>query len=238
MRILPLSAALLVAPTATDPNPPTGIPRARPIGDVRPVAALTPAFQLVEHTGPSRVLAEKFIHKRFADAFGARIEAFMPRLFCMYNADVELCGALGLRSARHRLYLEHYLEQPIEATIAQDTGATVERSSIMEVGHLSGAFPGAMRTLIWLLADRLAREGYEWVAFTGTVELRNAFRRNGLDPIDVGAAKRERLPKEVRSAWGSYYDHAPRVFVGRVQDGVRSMQVLAGESDARSGSMA
>jgi Thermostable hemolysin len=189
----------------------------------KPVAATgAPAeFKLFEHAGADRGLAEQFISRRFHESFGARVEAFMPRLFGMYDRDGKLCGALGLRSARHRLFVEHYLDQPIEQVITRHTACAIERASIVEVGHLSGTFPGAMRTLIWLLSARLHREGFEWVAFTGTKALRNAFRRNGLFPIDIQLATAGRLPPEARAAWGSYYEHSPRVFVGRIEEGVR-----------------
>lgn len=187
-------------------------------------------FNLFELTGRDRVLAEQFISRRFAESFRARIEAFMPRLFAMHDANGDICGALGLRSARHRLFVEHYLDQPIEQAIARRTGARVERASIVEAGHLSGAFPGAMRTMIWLLTERLQRENFQWVVFTGTTALRNAFRRNGLFPLDIERAVADRLPPDARAAWGSYYDHCPRVFVGRIQDGVQRMMQAAAQA--------
>jgi hypothetical protein len=192
-------------------------------------------FELFEHVGADRALAEQFISQRFCESFGARVEAFMPRLYGMYDRDGKLRGALGLRSARHRLFVEHYLDQPIERAITRRTARAVDRASIIEVGHLSGTFPGAMRTLIWLLTDHLQREGFEWVAFTGTAGLRNAFRRNGLFPIDMQPATAGKLPPEARAAWGSYYEHSPHVFVGRIQEGVRQMLRSAANAPAQCG---
>ena len=187
-------------------------------------------FELFERTGANRAVAEQFIHRRFAESFGARVEAFMPRLLGMYDQNGKICGALGLRSANHRLFVEHYLDHPIEKAIALRAGVPVERSSIVEVGHLSGTFPGAMRTLIWLLIERLYHEGFHWVAFTGTTGLRNAFRRIGLFPLDIHVAAAESIPEDARAAWGNYYDHAPRVFVGRIEDGVHRLMHIAAHS--------
>jgi hypothetical protein len=210
-----------------------------PQAGAKPAAATgSPAdagFELFEHVGADRALAEQFISRRFCESFGARVEAFMPRLFGMYDRDGRLRGALGLRSARHRLFVEHYLDQPIERAIARRTAHAVDRASIVEVGHLSGTFPGAMRTLIWLLTERLHREGFEWVAFAGTMGLRNAFRRNGLFPIDMQPATAAKLPPEARAAWGSYYEHSPHVFVGRIQEGVRQMLRTAAHAPAQCG---
>jgi hypothetical protein len=55
------------------------------------------------------------------------------------------------------------------------------------------------------------------------MDLRNAFFRLGLCPIDIQAATADRLPADERAAWGSYYDHAPRVLIGNVLEGYRAM---------------
>ena len=182
-----------------------------------------PDFELVEHVGGERSSVETFISERFAECFGSRIEAFMPRLFSLRNREGDICGAFGLRSANRNLFLEQYLDTPIEKTIASHAGAKVERQTIVEVGHFSGTFPGSARAMIGLLTQHLHRDGIEWVVFTGTTELRNAFYRLGLCPIDVQAATADRLPAGERAAWGSYYEHGPRVLVGNVLEGYRAM---------------
>lgn len=194
-----------------------------------------PVFELFEHIGADRAVVEKFISQRFVESFGSRVEVFMPRLFSLRNQDGDICGAFGLRSANRKLFLEQYLDTPIDKTIAARTGGLVKRRSIVEVGHFSGAFPGAVRAMIALLTERLHREGFEWVVFTGTTPLRNAFSHLGLSPIDIQAATVERLPEEERAAWGSYYDHRPRVLVGNVQEGFRTMQRHASLSYSHSG---
>ncbi|MBT9539748.1 thermostable hemolysin [Thiobacillus sp.] len=185
--------------------------------------ASRPSFELVEHAGADRAAVESFISQRFAESFGSRIEGFMPRLFSVRNREGEICGAFGLRSASRNLFLEQYLDTPIEKTLAERVGVTVERRLIVEVGHFSGAVPGVVRAMIGLLTERLRREGYEWVVFTGTTSLRNAFCRLGLCPIDIQAATIDRLPVEERAAWGSYYAHGPRVLVGNIAEGYRAM---------------
>jgi hypothetical protein len=197
--------------------------------------ASDPAFRLVEHVGADRATAETFISQCFADNFGSRVEAFMPRLFSMRNRDGDICGAFGLRSANRNLFLEQYLDTPIEQTIALRVGSKIERRAIVEVGHFSGTFPGAVRAMIGLLTERLHQEGFEWVVFTGTTGLRNAFCRLGLCPLDIQAATADRLPAEARAAWGSYYDYAPRVLVGNIQEGYQAMRLPLASDRFRAG---
>jgi hypothetical protein len=182
--------------------------------------AVPAAVGLCEHTGAARAEAEAFIRERFARCFGARVDAFMPRLFSLRNEAGEICGAFGLRSAAHRLFLEQYLDAPIEREIAARFGHPVERRAVVEVGQFCGTYPGVVRAMIRLLTEHLHDEGYEWVAFTGTVSLRNAFSRMGLSPLDMRAADSARLPATTRSAWGSYYEHVPRVLVGQIAQAV------------------
>lgn len=198
-----------------------GASTARSPAAVLPIAP--PAFELFEHVGSERMSAEQFISRRFHESFASRVELFMPRLFTLRQQNGDICGAFGLRSANRKLFLEQYLDTPIDRVIAARTGRTIERRSIVEVGHFSGAFPGSARAMIELLTEQLHREGVEWVAFTGTSALRNSFSRLGLAPIDIQAATIDRLPENERAAWGSYYDNSPRVLVGNVGEGFRAM---------------
>jgi Thermostable hemolysin len=166
---------------------------------------------------------EQFISRCFERAYDSRIRAFMPRLFSLRDGDGDIVGAFGLRSASHRLYLEQYLEQPIEQSIRAPAGGHIDRKTIVEVGHFSGSAPGSVRAMIFRLTEYLHRQGIEWVAFTGTSTLRNAFHRMGLAPIDICAAAQDRLPPQERAAWGSYYDYAPHVLVGNVGQGYRTL---------------
>lgn len=190
-------------------------------------------FELREAYGAERARTEQFIAGRYKRDFGARIEAFMPRLFSLRAAapgghDAPIEGALGLRSAHGRLFVEQYLDVPIEQAIGAATGERVERSSIVEVGHFAGLRPGTMRAMILLLAERLYREGASWVAFAGTRALRNAFLRMNLEPIALCAAACDRLPEALRGAWGTYYRNDPWVYVGPVDDGVRELGARIG----------
>ena len=198
--------------------------------------AAAPEFELFEHVGAERSDVETFISQRFAASFGSRVEAFMPRLFSLRNREGDICGAFGLRSANQKLFLEQYLDTPVNRTIAACTGRQVERRSIVEVGHFSGRFPGVVRAMIGLLTERLHHEGFSWVVFTGTANLRNAFTRMGLSPIDNQAATVDRLPTEERAAWGQYYEHTPRVLFGNIQEGYQAMHRRASPDCLRSGS--
>ena len=56
--------------------------------------------------------------------------------------------------------------------------------------------------------------------FTATRELRNAFTRLGLAPLELSPADPARLP-DGGARWGSYYANEPVVVAGRIALAVR-----------------
>jgi hypothetical protein len=174
---------------------------------------------LAEQCREDRVAAERFISERFAATYGAQLTTFMPRLFSLRTAQGEMVGAFGLRPASQRLFLERYLDHPVEAVLGEALGMSVERQQIVEVGHFAGSGAGASRAMIIQLTARLHREGFRWVLFTGTAGLRNAFYRLGLDTIDIAPADPTRLDRREQLQWGSYYQHMPRVQFGDIAKG-------------------
>lgn len=188
------------------------------------LASHAPGGRLVENTGAARRPVEALIRQRFDEAYGARISGFMPRLFSLEEIGGLPLGACGLRDAGSTpLFLERYLDLPIEAAIAAQLGRPVARETIVEVGQFAGQGAGAFRSLIRHLAERLHRDGQHWVVFTGTTALRNAFARLGLPVRELGIADPARLTPEEREDWGSYYRHAPRVMFGDIRAGFAAL---------------
>jgi hypothetical protein len=182
-------------------------------------------FELQDATDrEERARAEHFIAERYQQAFDARVDAFMPRLLTLRLAGdrgARIRGAVGLRSAQSRLFVEQYLEVPIEQALFETTRERIDRASVVEVGHFSGVNPGTMRVLVVTLTARLQHEATSWVVFAGTRSLCNAFQRMGLRPLPLCPARPERLPASERGAWGRYYAHDPWVYAGRVALGAR-----------------
>ncbi|CAI8797978.1 Thermostable hemolysin [Pseudomonas sp. IT-P253] len=168
---------------------------------------------------PQRPVFETFIQQRFRKAHGADIRHFMPELFGMSNASGELCAVAGVRVAHSgELFLERYLDEPIDPLISAAAERPVDRSGIVEVGNLAACDTGSARMSIIAITYLLAMGGLEWVAFTGNIGLVNSFLRLGLKPVTLCAADPERLGDD-RHSWGSYYESKPWVHVGNIRAG-------------------
>ena len=168
---------------------------------------------------PRRAEAEAFIRHVFAQRYGARIGSLAPQLVLFEEAG-RVVAATGWRAAdKEPLFLENYLDRPIDETMAALSAHSVARERIVEVGHLAAEKPGSSLHVILTLARHFDRMGFEWVVFTATRELVGIFTRLGLpllalapaDPARLGAAAAE---------WGSYYDAGPVVVAGRIRLGV------------------
>ena len=172
-----------------------------------------------------RARVQRFISDCFQSEHGAHITHFMPRLFRLMTRRGELAAAFGIRGAAgERLFLETYLENPIEQELAIRLGYAPPRNKIVEVGNLAAALPGAVRWLIVALTVRLHQEGYEWVVFTGTQELRNGFHRLGLRPIILHDADITALDESEQAQWGSYYSNSPLVMAGNIGYGYNEIK--------------
>lgn len=164
-----------------------------------------------------RPIYERFVSRRFAEVYGADLYSFMPRLFGLHEADGRLIAVFGMReAAREALFLEQYLDAPVQSIAGAVGGHRIARERIVEIGNLAGATSGALRQLIPVLTRQLYRSGFHWVVFTGSARLVNGFTRLGLPLQVVANAPVDRLPADERTRWGSYYDHQPSVMLGDV----------------------
>lgn len=173
-----------------------------------------------------RAEAERFIRACFAHAYGADVRQFLPTLLELRAQDRELLAVLGIRPATAPLFLECYLDVPIEVAIAQHTAEVVKRANVVEVGNLAVAAPGGARWLIAALTAYLKGTGTQWAVFTAVPSLRNSFARMGIDLVTLGDADVQRLPAVDRARWGRYYDTRPLVVAARVQQAHDALQLF------------
>ena len=169
--------------------------------------------------GARREALEDFISQRFAEHYQARVRHFMPCLLGLHSADGQVQGAVGLRSAQRRpLFLERYLDEPIEQAVSRRSGVPISRGEIVEVGNLAAFGNASARLLIVALTDLLIAQGFRWVVFTGTSALLNSFQRLALDPLPLGLADPTRMGAELAD-WGSYYASRPQLMAGEILPG-------------------
>ncbi len=162
-----------------------------------------------------RLEAEHFIRDVFMRHHDAFVRAFAPNLLLL-EQDRRVIAAAGWRGADvEPLFLERYLDEPVERLMERLTGQAFARKQLVEVGHLASQKPGGSLRVILALARHLSRSGYEWVVFTATRELLAIFTKLGLPLLALAKADPERLGVQARD-WGNYYENHPVVVAGRI----------------------
>lgn len=174
-----------------------------------------------------RARVEQFIRAVYARRYGARLAEFAPLLVARTLGD-EIVAAAGYRPATEALFLEQYLDHPIEFYLGGQVA--VDRGCIAEVGHLSATRPGEGRRLMVQIAAHLATLGIDWVASTVTIELRRIMYRLGLGATCLAPARAERL-RSTATTWGRYYEHQPLVMAGHLPSALRRLQRAVPEGD-------
>lgn len=189
----------------------------RPIdhyGTTAPSACPVTRLELFGPGCAGRDALESEIRSRYADHFSACVEGFMPYLLRFTLAEGGERGVVGLRPASDgELYLESYLDSPIEECIAGLVSYPVARSAVVEIGQLAVEHRRVVVPLFRQLVPFLLQHGYRWVCFTATGPVRALLARAGLSGQQLGTASADRVADRA-DHWGSYYRHDPRVIVG------------------------
>ncbi len=200
----------------------------QPLTNDSVIPALMPemAIQIFSQGDIFRETVESFIYHSFQRAYGAEISHFMPQLMAMQRHD-RVEAALGVNVAQQNvpLFLECYLQQPVEQLLAEHLHRPISRSGIVEVGNLAAHPPGAARFLFIALNAYLLGAGIDWAVFTAVPRVINSFSKLGIPLQPLAEAHVDALP-EPRDNWGSYYQQQPKVVVGDVAQGARRIQKL------------
>ena len=197
---------------------------ALPVPGLMPVAPATLHFEVHGPLDPQRSEVESFIQAVYARRHGARVRQFAPTLVSLADGDERVAAAGYRRASNGPLFLEHYLDAPVEQLLAARRDDAPARSGIFEVGHLASSRAGEGRRLIMQLGTHLAAQGCEWVVGTLTDELRSLFLRLGIEPLALGVADPTRLgDAQAVADWGRYYEHRPMVLAGHLPQALRRL---------------
>jgi len=154
---------------------------------------------------------ERFIAERFRSAYGASVGHFCAHLLGMRDARGAWQAAAGYTpAASGALYLEHYLDRPVDIELA------VPRERIVEVGNLASAARGFGKRFLPALRRYLLDLDYRWVVFTATREVRGILQHLAFETRALAPASPERLPDH-GAGWGTYYAHDPSVMAGTIE---------------------
>lgn len=173
------------------------------------------------HDSPAGTL----ITRQYAAVYGA---AMQPCFACLASREVSgrAAAALGYRRANHeRLFLEAYLDRPIEQELGALLGRAINRSDIVEIGNLASENALAMIALWADAANDLGGDAEIAVAVL-TAPLRAMFRRLGVTLYEIAPADPEHLGGDAEQ-WGDYYRLDPILCAGFIAEGQQRLARIA-----------
>lgn len=138
----------------------------------------------------------------------------MPSLLVLADRPGVLEGVAGIRLAgAGALYLERYLDEPVEHRIERCTGERAGRTAIVELGNFACRDSRVAALFISLLPAYLLESGLSWIAFTATLSVRRILQGLGARTFDLGPAHGA-CAADGADDWGRYYTQQPRVLAG------------------------
>lgn len=191
--------------------------------------AVPDVYLLTPQACDQRGEVENFIREEFRASYGAELRHFLPFLLGIQRRG-EWVGAAGLRPALGTsLFLENYLDDPVEQRLSALCGEPVPRGRIMEIGNLAGTQPGISHFLFPLLTMIFAERDHQWAICTATQTVQNILSRLGYPFLRVGAANPRRLGEQALQ-WGSYYQQPTHVIAINVAAAGQAMANTEGMS--------
>ena len=179
----------------------------------RAPAPLTLSLGLDRSDSAGRQELEAFIAQKFERQHSAQIHHFLPYLLSLRDSD-NLGAVVGLRPAHEgELFLERYLDVPIEQAISQAFWTPVDSDRIVEIGNLAAATPSSAYMLFTILAGVLHQAGLRWVVCTATPQVKFMLDKIQFPSRTICTADAACL-KDDTSQWGDYYASRPQVIVG------------------------
>jgi hypothetical protein len=176
-------------------------------------------LQVLAPDHPERAALRRFISDKYLKDYGAELHHFAEYLIGLRRTGDPWSAGLGYTLAEaKKLFVEQYLDQPVEIAITTSLGIEVRRDQIVEVGNLAASSAGAARRVIIDTTTLLNRMNRSWVVFTATRSLLNSFLRLGISPVFLARADPARLADRGIS-WGSYYDTEPQVMIANIHLG-------------------
>jgi len=173
---------------------------------------MTTHLQILDPDHPQRAGLLGTLREVYGAAFDAQPGSLHDRLLSLRDDSGGTLGLIGASCAadHEKLFVEQYLDEPVERIWSRRLGRRVARAEIVEVGNLAARRTGFGPWLVTALAQHLCSQRRPFTVFAATASLRAFFEHLGVTLHDHGAADPARLDHDA-ACWGRYYESDPRV---------------------------
>lgn len=166
-------------------------------------------FEIIDLSHPYRKIVEDMIKGVYLREYNASVTTFADTLVALRGIDGAVLAAAGVRIGNN-FFSEIYLDQPIEACLAEYWSGPVSRNEVAEVTTLASLHPKAVSRLFVEIIHYMRDGGANWAFFTVTERLRMMLKRMGVTALDLGRADPARIAGNL-AQWGTYYVTNPTI---------------------------
>ncbi len=140
-----------------------------------------------------------------------------PEIVVMRESGV-ITAVAGIRAASaSTLFLEQYLDAPVERVVSLVRGKTIARSQIVELGSFTALDRARALALMNELPALLADRQFTYLVCTANRSIRLCLRIQGIHARVIASASEDLLMKQDEN-WGKYYQHDPLVLMGSIHE--------------------
>jgi len=192
---------------------------------LRPNKHLNTCVRLVQKSVSQRQIIEQFVQRQYKQHFDAEIHHFFPVLISVYQSSNDaLIGTVGIRYAdQDNLFSEQYLSEPVEHILRQQSGASVERSTVIELGHFALAHRRYLEPVVYAIAQFIGQLHVEWTVYTLSQPMVKAVNRIKIPTHFLGFARADKL-HDRDNRWGKYYHLKPAVYCSHTATAIDAIQ--------------
>ena len=158
--------------------------------------------------------------------FQCELRHFYPSYLCLERSGV-LIAVCGYRSAAGCLFLEQYLDAPIEKLINERMDTQAKRENIVEIGGFAVRRRALALPFITALAPIFQQKGFSHAVCTATLPVRQCLKALSIPTAMLGKADPGRL-RAGATDWGNYYRNRPAVIAGSIDATLVQLQESLG----------
>jgi Thermostable hemolysin len=178
----------------------------------------------------NRVEVLALMSRKYEEAFQATPDLNYPQLRAQ-KCNGKASAALGYRRAdAGPLFLEAYLDAPVETVLSASLGREILRHDIVEIGNLASDNAPAMVAL-WAKTANDLGDNTEIAVAVLTAPLRAMFRRLGVPLHEIAPACADRIADAAH--WGDYYRQDPVICAGVIAEGQARLTRFAARLERR-----
>jgi hypothetical protein len=166
----------------------------------------------------------RFSAREYRRHFDCELRDFYPAYFCLSKGS-RLLAVCGYRVGNEALFLEQYLDQPIENLLDAGRACPIPRQAIVEIGGFALRGHAVALPFMVRLAPAFRALGFSHAVCTATLPIRRCLRSLGVPTQVLGRADPSRLAHS-SSNWGKYYAMRPSVISGSIDSAMDRIEAL------------